>query len=208
MKASRVAGFLVVASAALAIGACGGASTTLPGGGGGGGGDQDSGTGGGGDASVRTGCPAASPASGSACPGIGLECEYGTSANVACNQVVQCAMAGWTPTAFGTCPAGECPASYGDVPVQKTCATEGLVCSYSQGICTCSSGGPARPGGPGWSCSTPEAGCPSPRPLLGSACAQEGMSCDYGACYGGVALECTRGAWHEGEVACPATAGP
>ena len=51
-----------------------------------------------------------------------------------------------------------------------------------------------------WACDpypTPS-GCPEPRPLIGSACTQEGQSCSYGemcGVVGGPSLGCQNGHW-------------
>jgi hypothetical protein len=50
-------------------------------------------------------------------------------------------------------------------------------------------------------------GCPEPRPRIGAACTQSGLECDYGACFGGVALDCQGGYWQQAQVACPASSG-
>jgi hypothetical protein len=46
-------------------------------------------------------------------------------------------------------------------------------------------------------------GCPDPRPRIGSACTTSGLDCDYGACTGGVNVECVSGAWQQQNTACP-----
>jgi hypothetical protein len=162
--------------------------------------------------SAGVGCPASPPAAGSACPEIGFVCEYGTNANPMCNQVVQCSSSGWVHQGSTGCPSGYCPSSYNSVPRGGSCQPRGLACDYSQGTCTCSSsaGGPVRLDGgygPQWRCFAPAPGCPSPRPEMGSPCAHPGASCDYAACYGGVALQCKNGTWQPMPVACPVLAG-
>jgi hypothetical protein len=102
-----------------------------------------------------------------------------------------------------------CPATYADAQSQTSCTPPGLDCAYSDGQCNCSFGPlPGTGNTASWYCRAPGSGCPEPRPDLGQACTQEGLSCDYGACFGGIALDCTGGQWVEGGVACPAMAGP
>jgi len=45
-------------------------------------------------------------------------------------------------------------------------------------------------------------GCPEPRPDIGTACSQPNLSCSYGACKGGIALQCTGGLWQQEATAC------
>jgi hypothetical protein len=56
---------------------------------------------------------------------------------------------------------------------------------------------------PIWTCSQPAAGCPNPRPRIGSSCSQDGLSCNYGACSGGVEVQCKDGYWQQANVPCP-----
>jgi hypothetical protein len=134
-----------------------------------------------------------------------MQCEYGDNPNPECNDIETCEMNGeWSFPAPGpACPMGTCPATYADVPQGKTCPQQGLDCAYPQGQCNCSTPALAGPGIE-WLCSTPAAGCPDPRPDIGTSCAQPGLSCDYGACTGGVELQCTDGTWQQEETACPA----
>jgi hypothetical protein len=57
-------------------------------------------------------------------------------------------------------------------------------------------------GGAVWQCLMP-AGCPEPRADLGTACSQQGLQCDYGACSGGIAETCMNGIWVQTFVPCP-----
>jgi hypothetical protein len=150
------------------------------------------------------GCPA-SPPSGAdtACPKVGLECEYGSNANLACNQLYTCQSSGWL-TGEVACPEPTCPASYSAVPTGHKCDTDGGICGYPQGTCTCSSGSPPLINGPEWQCFPAQAGCPSPRPDIGTGCtASPSLVCNYGACSGGISLSCTDGTWQDAETACP-----
>ena len=56
---------------------------------------------------------------------------------------------------------------------------------------------------PGSGVAVPAAGCPEPRPRIGSSCTQPGLSCDYGSCTGGVLLQCTDGSWQMVDTPCP-----
>ena len=150
-------------------------------------------------------CPTSPPAGGTACPQVGLVCEYGTDANPACNEVLTCGASGWSyPPPGGTrCPSGTCPPTYADVPQGQVCSPIGLDCAYAHGQCNCAGTVPVSGPNPVWQCTTPAAGCPDPRPRIGSSCPQEGLSCDYGACTGGVEQQCTGGVWAQQETACP-----
>jgi hypothetical protein len=76
-------------------------------------------------------------------------------------------------------------------------------CAYPEGQCNCSETLPVSTG-PVWQCFSPKGGCPEPRPRFGSACSQPSLTCDYGACAGGVAMDCNGGYWQPAGVACPA----
>ncbi|MGO8993775.1 MAG: hypothetical protein ACLQVI_10640 [Polyangiaceae bacterium] len=168
------------------------------------GGSSSSSSGGGSDGGTAQ-CPSSPPSEGAACPRIGLECEYGDSANPSCNEIVDCESSGWDLPSIGqTCPAGTCPATYADVSQGKSCSPAGLDCPYAQGECNCSNTPIATPT-PVWQCSTPAAGCPEPRPRIGSPCTQtqSGLSCDYGACTGGAAVQCENGIWNQVNEPCP-----
>jgi hypothetical protein len=132
--------------------------------------------------------------------------------------VVTCTSGSWqwpltNPGANLGCSPGvppACPASFASVPVGTSCSADGIYCDYPEGRCACSMGaGPVRlvDGSPAssWFCTQPAAGCPVPRPLLGSACTQEGLFCDYGGCTvpGGTGEQCSGGIWITEPVACP-----
>jgi len=87
-----------------------------------------------------------------------------------------------------------------------SCSPAGLDCAYSQGQCNCTYTSPVifldgGLGGPVWKCYTPT-GCPEPRPRIGDACTGT-QTCDYGACYGGVAVQCSGSYWKQAFVPCP-----
>jgi hypothetical protein len=146
-------------------------------------------------------CPASPPTVGGTCPIQGAECEYGSNPNSACNQVFLCSdKSEWTLETGSTCPTGTCPATYSDVPQNMSCTPNGLDCAYSQGQCNCTMSLPIV-GGATWKCFDPN-GCPEPRPDLGTPCTGS-QSCDYGACNGGIEVECADGYWKQEEVPCP-----
>jgi hypothetical protein len=147
-------------------------------------------------------CPSSPPGSGP-CPKVGIECEYGNNANADCNDVYSCGPTGWT-TGEVACPVPTCPSSYASVPINSTCSPTGGICGYEQGTCTCSEGSPPRINGPVWQCFPAQTGCPSPRPDLGTPCsAPSSLTCDYGACSGGISLSCQDGSWQQSNTACP-----
>jgi hypothetical protein len=118
--------------------------------------------------------------------------------------IFSCTAAGWAPpTGAPTCPGGTCPLTYDAVPQNMSCSPAGLDCSYLKGQCNCAGTLPVSTMGPVWQCSIPAQGCPNPRPRIGDACVQPGLSCNYGACAGGVELDCTDGFWRQALVPCP-----
>ncbi len=207
MNARFVVALATIAGALLA---CGGASTHPPGTGDGGpvftGPDSDGGA---------VSCPASLPAPATSCDDFLLECEYGSDPDLDCNTQAACQPGGWviTPAQMSpSCPtsapgAGGCPATYAGVAVGTACGMTEIDCAYPQGMCACAfPEGPVV--GPGqdrkWFCEQPAQGCPEPRPKLGTACATEQQSCDYGTCSipGGNTLECLQGAWTVSLSAC------
>jgi hypothetical protein len=159
-------------------------------------------------------CPTTEPTEASACSDVGQECEYGTNPSAVCNNIFKCTSGGWRSTApSAACPPpDECPVAYPSKEVGDVCSPTGLVCSYPKGTCTC-----AEPSGPSpvdggtslrWRCFPEQAGCPSPRPRIGTKCSPTStasMVCNYGACAGGVELKCVDDVWTEVMVACPAS---
>jgi hypothetical protein len=149
-------------------------------------------------------CPT-SPDPGGACSPDGLQCEYGTNPNPECNQDETCMNGAWSfPTPGVACPTGTCPATYPGGGARVSCSTPGVDCAYSQGQCNCDLAPLENPSdGTSWQCFAPGAGCPEPRGPLGSTCTQEGLTCDYGSCTGGISEECSGGIWVEAATACP-----
>jgi hypothetical protein len=206
-----------VASVAVASSACGG--STFESSGNDGGTATDSGSDGG---AANPACPAAIPSTGGACSSEGIACEYGIGSHLGCNTVARCSDGAWYVTApdpmatnCGPTPVATCPTTYGGVPKGTACTESGLECSYSEATCGCT-----IPEGPPmffpdggepqttWICVTPPAGCPDPRPHLGTACSSPGLYCDYGTCTfsDGEAESCTDGYWQGEPAGCPAAA--
>lgn len=166
-------------------------------------------------------CPAAIPTSGAACTRgdpppastdsssevVSWVCEYGDDPH--CDTYAECISSrsfAWLvslpdPSCAGNPPA--CPAVFGaDAGAGGACPIQGS-CTYPEGRCSCTPCSELDAGeGTVWACAvweTPK-GCPEPRPLLGSACASEGLECDYGgSCCAivdvGPDMLCTGGYW-------------
>lgn len=203
---------LTAGAAGMMIAACGsstpvGSGRDAGGTGGGDGGGSSSGGSSGSSSGIGSGggCPAILPTAGSVCAPSGLSCEYGDDPNPGCNAIVTCqGSAGWSaPPPGAHCMPGTCPAAYSGVPQGMVCSPQGLDCAYAQGQCNCAPTAPVSGPNPVWQCSTPAFGCPEPRPREGSACSSPGLTCDYGACSGGVSLECSDGFWRVTSMACP-----
>jgi hypothetical protein len=171
------------------------------------------------DSGLPSPCPSQLPASGRPCAPNGLVCEYGMSPVQSCDNVANCSASVWQiqgPSASANCAPGPgpmCPASFASVPQNTHCNSYGLICDYPQGRCACTvTSGPVpldASAAARWACQNPATpGCPMPRAPLGSACTQQGLSCDYGACSvpGGTSEVCSSGIWKPGLVACPAAA--
>jgi hypothetical protein len=171
-----------------------------------------------GDGSTSSVCPADPPTVDTMCAPPGLECEFGSNPNAYCDQLFSCFMSGedapylWVrnPTMNACPPQSDCPTTYPSPSTKNGCPPsdapgggENLECSYPQGTCICTQGSLPMSGGPYWQCFAASAMCPSPRPRIGSTCTDEGASCDYGSCEGGVALECKGGLWVSVVTPCP-----
>jgi hypothetical protein len=151
------------------------------------------------------GCPPSFPMNvGGSCPAVGLECEYGTSPKLACNQLAQCEATGWTHPAPGTCGSSSCPLSYDSVTDGDRCDVPGSICAFPKGTCNCAQPSVLRgPATPSWDCIDATTACRSPRPDLGTPCTG-GATCNYGACEGDIEIQCTGGKWQEVNTLCPA----
>lgn len=132
-------------------------------------------------------CPAEPQDSGTPCPKVGLECEYGGDPDPSCTFPAYCESSGlWnTHIERGTCSSANrpgCPATFAEVPVGTACSNLSDDCIYPEGFCFCTSqcgdGGFQRV----WYCQPTPTGCPPPRPMRGTACSSEGQVCDYGSC--------------------------
>lgn len=173
---------------------------------------SSSGGSGGSSGSVSDGpCPTSEPPVGLLCSPNGLECEYGSNPDLACNSLFECEKSEWTNAngPGGTCPINSCPLTYDRITQGGHCDPAGSSCGYPAGTCSCGSEGPIEinldggAAGPTWHCTAATSACPSPRPRLGTPCPSSGQFCNYGACAGGIAIQCTGGAWQEAFTACP-----
>ena len=167
------------------------------------------------DASMNDGglspdCPSVAPSQGGSCTKEGLACEYGTSHLRICNTIAKCTSGSWGVTAPQDACANEldaggvCPAALADIEAGSPCPTFRQICEYPQGACGCGFVGHISDQ---WVCDTASgAGCPAPRPKLGSTCSPTGLTCDYGSCsiLGNPKMSCDDGGvWSEILVACP-----
>ncbi len=154
------------------------------------------------DAALAPACPAMIPSGG--CAPNGLACEYGGDIFLSCDTLATCSAGTWQIQApsGGTCRGAtggddsNCPATSGAVSVGQSCATP-MTCGYGATICYCyidHSGAPQD-----WGC-FPGAGCPFPRPRVGSVCATNGQQCEYSSC--GDSIKCTAGLWTVGNGGC------
>jgi hypothetical protein len=153
-------------------------------------------------------CPTAEPHTNQACTDASLYCEYGTDPNPYCNALWECVGSTWenkASTEVCPPPSTTCP-DYSEIQGGSPCDVELQVCQYSEATCVCTDApqGVAVDAGSVWSCTPIGAGCPAPRPDIGTACDPSGpKDCDYGACNGNVALECSGGYWAIETVTCP-----
>jgi hypothetical protein len=151
-------------------------------------------------ASSGGGCPAAVPAAGTPCSQPVLQCEYGPFAWNDCNTTATCGSTQWSvapPPAGAICAPNNtfCPASASAISHGGACEHPGIECFFREATCACLSGG-ATDAGAAWACDDPAPGCPTPRPLLGQPCSQEGQVCDYAACaLHNIAQRCSAGVW-------------
>ncbi len=140
---------------------------------------------------IPVSCPASAPKEGATsarCPLEGLECEYGPSADPSCNALVICSAQAWASTRLGACTTSpECPTSYAQAPGASCTASD--TCAYLQGQCICIGGADTT-----LNCTTPQPGCPSIRPHIGSACDEDSQQCTYGVAVG-FDLVCLDGVW-------------
>lgn len=139
-------------------------------------------------------CPAQAPAQGTPCTTAGLTCEFGgtgpgllCSTSAACNGepspkwFVNAASPSCVPDR-GHNPSA-CPATFGALADGSACPSGvSSGCVYDEGLCgctTCSGDGGTQQQ---WSCKVypKPAGCPEPRPPVGSGCATENQQCSYG----------------------------
>jgi hypothetical protein len=168
-------------------------------------------------------CPSHRPLDGAACTFPGSACEYGSSPDLTCNAVLDCADNGHGGTAWKSRPANpqcvphDCPKSFGDITPGASCEIDidgapaidaaEFLCAYDQGTCGCTTGADgAHAHARAWECA-PAATmwCPKARPAIGSSCGGAGLVCDYGSCLfkHGTALRCEGEHWAATEITCP-----
>jgi hypothetical protein len=101
------------------------------------------------------------------------------------------AASGWTCVSRPLGPG--CPPTLAATQANPPCPSNGVVCNYLGGTCSCNTGSP-------WVCVVPDNGCPAERPRLGSRCnTEEPKRCAYanGQCqYPSEDLSCScEGVW-------------
>jgi hypothetical protein len=163
-------------------------------------------------------CPVSPPAVGSSCFVPDQECEYGPSFFLDCNELLRCTQGSWT-LQHGALPCSaldaglQCPATFAEASTEDAGIWPGndQACQYPDGYCECPGfcgGGQVRhPEAPfGCNCVAATSSCPSPRPLIGTACEDDsGTRCTYGGvCCSGETLTCVQGVWTGfGNSPCP-----
>jgi hypothetical protein len=137
-----------------------------------------------------------------------LQCEYGSNADVHCNQLAVCQDSSWSYASASNCPMAMCPVTYEEIQAGGHCPLPQETCAYPKGTCICSeeTGGPVRVVDASvtttWACFDATVACRSPRPDIGEPCTDAARKCDYGSCIGGVELVCTAGLWQEDFPVC------
>jgi hypothetical protein len=152
-------------------------------------------------------CPPSPPEAGTPCSVPEEGCEYGTSFAIWCDQVMRCTFGTWKTEFTGDgCPfedGGACPATFSEALALEAGvgSCPAFDCQYPEGFCECLTGCgggallPALPTGD-WQCRARSAGCPSPRPRVGTPCETDAGVCMYGwACSCGETLQCEDGVW-------------
>jgi hypothetical protein len=164
-----------------------------------------------------TGCPPSAPEAGAPCVPQTLPypfvawCEYGSDPH--CVTAARCdgTTSTWVVTPCNGNPSG-CPSAY-EPDAGGACPVQGL-CNYPEGqcgclgcggngVCTALCGADASPSDTIWQCAPwpVPAGCPWPRPLLGTPCSEPlSLNCYYGDdCFCALPLDplmqCVEGTW-------------
>ena len=171
-----------------------------------------------GDAAAWT-CPSVLPYVGDPCPTPQLSCEFGGDSFGRCARLMQCSALGkWALVAPGdNCHTNppECPGAPNDLDAGSACPllAPNDLCVYASETCGCTPCATSvSSSSTQWSCEprSVDSGCPSQRPLIGSACSTQGQSCPWSDCCYGLSIgpdeHCDDGLWQYsvgGNCVCP-----
>jgi hypothetical protein len=169
-------------------------------------------------AEIPTRCPTTRPRENTTCDASGSACEYGTSPDRQCNDILTCrgsdADSHWEARLPETCNRSFCPRGIDiDSLDGQPCALDAgasssdeALCNTTGGVCACTTGRDGANAHPRkWVCVRPTVSlCPATRPLAGQPC-QGSLYCDYGSCAfkRGSLMECKGGIWVSGGAPCP-----
>jgi len=158
-------------------------------------------------------CPTLQPTVGRPCT-TSLACEYGSDPSIDCDTVMYCDGGVWEiayvpfDAGCGKTNSATCPATFSDMTEHAAC-TGNVECYYPEARCWCvpaACPGLGCPAPNAWRCDIsvwPDAGCPDPRPRLGTPCSAGELEllCKYDdvACQ---FLLCRAGAWQLAILGC------
>lgn len=167
---------------------------------------------------TRSACQDQRPTSNSPCFEVGQTCEYGTSPDSRCNELLVCQqtdlVGGWLARPWSACSRDLCPEAGKIADLDGTpcsLAADGgseaddLACAMLDGFCACTTGpDAAHTHERRWSCQKPDPGCPVQRPLVGQSCTRKDLTCDYGSCVfkEGRRMTCNGVRWDTGDSSC------
>ncbi|AKU96739.1 hypothetical protein AKJ09_03403 [Labilithrix luteola] len=168
---------------------------------------------------TRAACGTLRPKSNDPCVNVGQTCEYGTSPDSRCNELLVCEQTtggpGWFARPWNACSRSLCPDGGRVANLDGTPCTldagagasdaDELVCPMSDGFCACTTGPDAAHAHERrWSCQKPDPGCPTQRPLVGQSCFRADLTCDYGSCVfkEGRRMTCNGRRWDTGDSSC------
>jgi hypothetical protein len=165
-------------------------------------------------------CPTSVPTADATCA-TPVTCEYGGNAFAMCTTLAICNAYYLTWQLYPPDPgcginSASCPVTFDSLKSGVLCplADAGDICIYGEGACGCPLGCVLEAGGGAWewqcrSWSNPP-GCPTPRPLMHTACDTDGQVCISDGCCGAVMVGydeiCKDGVWQltgNGGCACP-----